>query len=357
MAAIPAKDSEITSEWLNDVLHETGVLPEVTSIESFTIEPVGAELGYLSFLYRVHPTYSTTAADLPGTLIVKFPSTEEGSRMTGNALRAFERESLFYKHCSHESPCSPPRHYFSYSDPAADEYILVMEDLAGCDFVNQADGVEKDDAINCFRAMAEHHARYWNKTDNMDWLPPFADFGQLYKPLLDAGAPLILENWSDRLLPTYTDHVDEALTKYEAITATLQTRPTTLTHCDPRIENIAFENGRPRFYDWQLASRGPAAYDLMYFLKQSMDVDLRRECQDELFDTYIGVLSENGVSYSKQDLLDDMALSCCTIWAFTAMIGNFFVRNEVNERLWGVTMPRFMSMIEDFGAVARLQSV
>jgi thiamine kinase-like enzyme len=355
MTTIPAGADDITSSWLTDALRETDTLPGQTTIDQFSIEPVGEELGYLSFLYRVRPTYSSSDKDLPSTLIVKFPSTDEGSRMTGNALRAFERESLFYKNCSHESPCAPPKHYYSYSDPAADEYILVMEDLEGCTFINQADGVTREDALNCFRTMADHHALYWEQTDHMDWLPPFSEFGQLYKPLLDAGAPLIQQNWGDTLVPIYTDHVDVALEKYATITAELQSRPTTLVHCDPRIENIAFENGVPRFYDWQLASRGPAAYDLMYFFKQSMDVEQRRECQDELFDAYLQVLSDNGVQYSIEELMEDMSLACCTIWSFTAMIGNFFVRNEVNEHLWGVTMPRFMSMIEDFDAVDRLK--
>ena len=205
--------------------------------------------------------------------------------------------------------------------------------------------------------MAAHHAMYWDKTDDHAWALPFSEYGQLYKPLLESGAPLIEQNWADRLHPTYVDHVDKALASYSAIADRLQSLPTTLIHCDPRIENIAFEGDPPRFYDWQLVSRGPAAYDLMYFFKQSMDVDVRRACQDELFDVYLGVLAEAGIDYSREQLMDDMAWACGTIWGFVAMIGNFFFRNEVNEKVWGMTLPRFMAMVDDFDAVEKLNQL
>jgi thiamine kinase-like enzyme len=351
---IPRQHDEITLDWLNEVMRQSGVVTDGNAIERYSVEPLGEDLGYLSFLYRVRPQYSKAGLELPGTFVVKFPSTESASRATGNSLRAFEREALFYKHCAHESPCAPPMHYYSYTDPQADAHVLVMEDLDGCRFVNQVDGVSPEDALRCIRAMAEHHALYWNKTDEMTWAPPFSDFGALYQPMLHTGASQILENWGDVLAPTYLDHVDRALPAYANVAHALQKLPTTLVHCDPRIENIAFDGDRPRFYDWQLASRGPAAYDLMYFFKQSMDVDVRHECQDDLFDAYLAALAERGIDYPRERLLDDIGLASCTIWGFIAMVGNFFYRNEVNERIWNITQPRFMGMIEDFGGIHKL---
>ncbi len=357
MSAIPRTSEDITTNWLNEALTETGLLSGDNAIVDFKIEPVGADLGYLSFLFRITPSYSKASIDLPATMIAKFPSTEEGSRRTGNGLRAYERESQFYKHCSHESPTAPPAHYYSCSDRSTDDYLLIMEDLDGCRFVNQVDGVSRADALQCFKALAAHHALYWGKTDQMDWAPAFSDYGDLYQPLLVAGAPQIQDNWGHDLLPTYVDHVDMALAKYTDVTRLLQLLPTTLIHCDPRIENIAFKGDLPRFYDWQLMARGPAAYDLMYFFKQSMDVDIRRNCQDELFDAYLDVLAEHGIDYSRTELLDDIGLATCTIWGFVAMIGNFFFRNEVNDSIWDVTQPRFMAMIEDFNGIQKLRDI
>lgn len=357
MAAIPLDSTQLTRDWLNQALTESGVLKDGMRVDHVSVEPVGEDLGYLSYLYRLRPAYSADDGDLPATMVAKLPSTEEANRLTGNSLRAYERESLFYQHYSQDSPCAPPARYYSYSDPSADAYVLLMEDLGHCRFVNQVDGVQPEDARACLRAMARHHARYWEKTNELDWLPPFSDFGQLYQSLLGSGARLIQENWANSLLPAYTDHVDLALERYADVAAALQRLPTTLIHCDPRIENIAFDGDTPRFYDWQLTSRGPAAYDLMYFFKQSMDVNLRRECQDALFDAYLETLAENGVEYDKGQLMEDVALACCTIWGFVAMIGNFFFRNEVNDKIWGITQPRFMGMIDDFGAAGKLREL
>lgn len=353
MAAVPESSEQITTDWLNDALSET-ILAHGNSVRDFRIEPVGEGLGYLSFLFRIFPAYTSPDENLPHTLIAKFPSTEEGSRSTGNSLRAFERESLFYAHCSEESPCAPPAHYYSYSDPAADEYILLMEDLDGCRFVNQVDGVQPDDASKCMVAMAKHHALYWDKTDSMNWAPLFSEYGELYKPLLETGCPLMRQNWPQLMTPTFADYLDQANDLYPRIVEQMQSLPVTLVHCDPRIENIAFAGDTPRFYDWQLVARGPAAYDVMYFLKQSMDQKIRRECEDDLFRVYVETLEAHGVEYPVGQLREDIGLSTCTIWAFLAMIGNFFFPNEVNEGIASVTMPRWSSMIEDFGGIDKL---
>jgi hypothetical protein len=232
-----------------------------------------------------------------------------------------------------------------------------MGDLDGCRFVSQVEGAQPDDALSCFRALAEHHTDYWEKVEELSWAPPFSEYGELYRPLLETGAPLIKENWANDLSPIYLEHEDKALGLYPQITQRLQSRPATLIHCDPRIENIAFSGSTPRFYDWQLVARGPAAYDLMYFLKQSMDADVRQECQDELFDAYLAVLNGRGIEYSKEQLHEDIGLATCTIWAFIAMIGNFFYRNELNEEIFRITLPRYMAMIEDFGGVHKLQAM
>lgn len=356
MVKVPRSYDELTTTSLTAMLSESGFLQAGNNILDFTIEPVGAGLGYLSFLYRITPTYSDPSG-LPTTLIAKFPSTEAGSRLTGNLLRGYERESLFYEYSSNESPLAPPAGYFSYSNPEADDYLIIIEDLDGCRFVNQTDGVKPEDAIHCFRALAAHHARYWNRLEEIKWAPLFSDFGQLYTPLMAAGVPLMEQNWGDRFVPTYADHVDTAVSKYGAVVKQLQKLPTTLIHCDTRIENIAFDGNTPRFFDWQLTAQGPAAYDLMYFFQHSMDADIRRTCQDELFDAYLEVLANEGIDYPKAQLLEDIGLATCTVWGFIAMIGNFFFRNETNELVWKMTLPRSTKLIEDFGGIEYLSRI
>lgn len=179
MRNFPEVSEEISIEWLNQVLTESGFLNGV-SITDFAIESLGAELGYLGLLYRLKLGYSEPS-DLPATLIVKFPSTEAGARSTGNSLRAYERESLFYQHCANSAPCHPPACSYSYSNPEQDRYILMIEDLLNARFVNQVDGVSPDDAMKCIQALAELHARYWKaeQRSELSWAPHFSDYGEL----------------------------------------------------------------------------------------------------------------------------------------------------------------------------------
>jgi hypothetical protein len=358
MVKVPASADEITGPWLDAALHASGVLGAGQSVDHVDIEPVGNGLGYLSVLYRLRPRYRGPGMAPPATMVAKLPSPNPANRLTGNTVNAYARESLFYRHCSAESPCAPPAHYFSDSDAHGGGHVLLMEDLDGCRFVNQVDGVQPDDARACLQALGRHHARYWQRTAEMAWLPPFDDFIAQYALLMDAGWAALLRDWHDVMDPAFHDHAADAIARYGVIARRLQSLPCTLAHCDPRIENIAFDAaGRPRFYDWQLTSRAPAAYDLMYFFKQSMDVDVRRACQDGLLDAYLAALAEGGVSYPAAQLRADIGLATCTIWGFTAMIGNFYVRNAINERLWAVTHPRFTAMIDDFGGLDVLRSL
>ena len=352
----PATYEDITIQWLNDVLTESGFL-ESTRIIDFDISPLGAELGFLGFLYRISPTYADEVG-LPVSLVIKFPSTEPGARASGLGLRAYERESCFYRDCANTiKPCSAPASYYSYVDVAEDEYITIMEDLAGARFVNQVDGVNKEDALQCFLALADMHARFWDNTEDVAWAPLFSEYGAMYQPLIDSGGPQLMDNWSHMMPDTLKNHMDRGQASYPKITAALGELPMTLIHGDPRIENVAFDGQIPRFYDWQLTSRGPAAYDLMYFLKQSMDVELKRQHQEILLDAYLQRLNDAGVKYTMEALLDDLALASCTIWGFSAMIGNFVFPSEVNNKLVQTTMPRYAGVIDDFGGIARLDNI
>ena len=201
------------------------------------------------------------------------------------------------------------------------------------------------------------HARFWENTDEVAWAPLFSEDGAMYQPLIESGAPQVMANWSHLMPDTLKNNMDRGKASYPKIAAALGELPMTLIHGDSRIENVAFDGEMPRFYDCQLTSRGPAAYDLMYFLKQSMDVDLKRQHQDMLLDAYLKRLNDAGVKYTMAALLDDLALASCTVWGFTALVGNLVLPSEVNSRLLEATLPRYSGVIDGFGGLAKLDSI
>lgn len=361
--AFPHSAEEVTLSWLKEAL---GAVTGDASIEQFSVDPVGSMDGFLSELTRIRLTYGDGAPSrnhLPRSVIAKFPSRTQDEREIGDSFSAYTREAMFYRHLSHDEPCNPPKHYYSAGDPDSGDYILLIEDLDGARFVKQMDGVERDDALDIVCALAEMHARYWQTDElaEMKWLPDFAEFARIYPPEIETGWPQFSRDF-DYLIPADMGALfDEANAAFPRIVQYLSSRPATLAHCDPRIENVAFGDGsgpgRVRLYDWQLVSRGPGAYDLMYFMMQSIDTEVRRKMQDELVATYHTSLVDAGVTgYGIEELRNDMSTAACMIWGFIGVIGNLVHPDEKGKDIAERTLPRYFGLMRDLGAPEKLRS-
>ena len=86
----------------------------------------------------------------------------------------------------------------------------------------------------------------------------------------------------------------------------------TLLHCDLRLDNVAFRNGKPIVFDWQLVRSGPAAYDVAYFLSGASP-ELTTEEEDALLRHYLETLETLGIrEYSFDALKRDYHLGLLT---------------------------------------------
>ncbi len=62
-----------------------------------------------------------------------------------------------------------------------DVYLILMEDLAGCRFVDQVHGASIEDTISVVSALAHMHAEYWqNPVLRERGLGSFEDFARIY---------------------------------------------------------------------------------------------------------------------------------------------------------------------------------
>jgi aminoglycoside/choline kinase family phosphotransferase len=87
-------------------------------------------------------------------------------------------------------------------------------------------------------------------------------------------------------------------------------RPRTLCHGDYRLDNMFFgtcpEHAPVSVVDWQIAIRSTGAFDVGYFVSQSLSPATRREIELELLRAYHDRLVELGVTnYSFGDLIED----------------------------------------------------
>ena len=135
MTTFPTTSAALTPEWLSSALGTT-----VTGIE---IEPIGVGVGLVCDLVRVHLRHE---GDGPDTLIAKFPSAFEANRFVALVLQMYGRETRFYRELAKDTPLSSPRCHAVEHDAEADEFVLLLEDLAGARVVDQIAGIGRADA-------------------------------------------------------------------------------------------------------------------------------------------------------------------------------------------------------------------
>jgi len=84
--------SDVSPEWLTQVLSASGALSPGHRVEGLSMTPVGT--GQMADTTRFTLTYDEEGAG-PASVVGKFASADEQSRATGLALRAYEIEVRF----------------------------------------------------------------------------------------------------------------------------------------------------------------------------------------------------------------------------------------------------------------------
>jgi len=337
---IPEHLEELTPDWFTSVLRDRGMLRD-GRVADVSHEILGDGEGFLGVIARMTLEYEGDETRAPRTLIAKLP--QAANRAMGEMMGAYERESLFYEELAHGVPLRTPKLYYSAFDrdrgseqqarimalvdrmPVAlaqrtvgfgkwiagrkkRRYILLMEDLSPARPGDQVRGGSPDDCARVLSAVAPAHAAFWGGAalQNQFWvLPQSVDlrmryglfreardrFAQRYGRLIDAGL--------GRTIDWLSSHGLE-LTRKLYLDA-----PETILHCDLRLDNIFFEDAQqvgPHVpsdsvvvFDWQLVRRGPAAYDVAYFLSGALAPDTDAATERALLQRYHDGLIEGGV--------------------------------------------------------------
>jgi len=354
----PRHPHDLTLDWLNTNLVDGPF--SGTSIKEFTLQPIGENVGFLGDLFRIIPGYSKDNGQAPESFVIKFPTDSDFGRDTGNALLAFEREAMFYRHCANTCPANPPQHFYSDHTGRGEEYLVIMEDLNHARFVDQVSGISQEDAMASVDSLAQLHSHYWGKAHDQSWLRGYDEWADVYPPQIDSGWPLYQQNFGYVIPDDLMALFPRANELFPAIVRHFhQNRPVTLIHGDARMENLAFEETgqgeRVRIYDWQLVSTGPAVYDLVYFCCSSINPDDWDSYGMDLINRYYDQLVAHGVTdYSHEDLTKDMGLVACLLFGFASMIGNLLQPDEAGKAVIEATAPRFWTVMRDLDVASAL---
>jgi thiamine kinase-like enzyme len=359
--SIPATCPELTSRWLTAALCEGGVLRDA-SVTSVRVEPIGVGSGFMSDIARLAPVYDRPGVAAPATLIVKLLPQDEHRRNMSNFARLSEREICFYREIASETPLRTPRCYFSAMDLAEHRYVLLLEDLAPACAGDQVAGCSVAEAELAVHGLAELHATWWEspKLGALTWMPQLTGV----HPSVEGWWQSMWERCSERCggtLPDVVLRIGEQFGRNAMwALSQLEGGPQTIAHGDFHLDNLFFgESSEGRTLavaDWQLATRGRAAFDLAYFLSGSLPPVDRRAHELRLLREWHELLVERGVrGYGFERALEDYRLS--TLFCMTGVLIMLSMLDGGPERsaaLFDTSLERVAAAIVDLDVAALL---
>ena len=119
--------ADVTPEWITEVLAGTGALAG-GRVVGVTASPVGT--GQMADTARLALTYDRAGAG-PPSVVGKFASSDEQSRATGLALRAYEIEVRFYQEVATRVAARVPALFAAEVEQDTGWFTLILEDIVG----------------------------------------------------------------------------------------------------------------------------------------------------------------------------------------------------------------------------------
>lgn len=351
MPKIPVDPLSVTPAWLSETLE--------ADVHECELEQIGIGVGLLGRLYRAH---LQGGPGVPKTVVVKLPTLDITARTNlCEELEMYLREIRFYEEIGVANPLRPAHHYFAAIDEATHDFVLVLEDLGRLRLADQLVGCSADDAATVIDAIARHHAYWWDneRLASLPWLMEYSSprFIAAITENYAAAWSKFLDRVGDSLSPAVRDFGDRFQSSIPWFLGQVTRRPYTFVHGDLRLDQLFFavsaDDPPVTALDWQLAGRGRGAYDLSYFLDQSMTTDDRRSCEDALLERYAERLAEHGIDYPREELRHDYRLA--TAWCFIYPVmaeGRIEIVNDRNQRLARTMLTRGVAALEDHGGLA-----
>lgn len=289
MPGMPQGPDEVTAQWLSTVTGWT-----VTDVQ---LTEIGAGIGVSSAVYRAR----LTGTGCPESVVVKLTAADPAAAFTCTVLSMYRREVAFFEQLADRAPMRVPQGYFGTVSEDGSQLAMVMEDLGGNRICDQIVGMAPHDAAVAVDALAAWHAQWWRDVNGL------TDSGAavaLADPIYPAMLPgLFDEGWAKLTASTTCQPPDVLLGIGPRFSAALPTmlealsqEPLTLVHGDFRADNILFTpDDELILLDFQLTGVGSAAYDLAYFVTQSIDQSVAGAHEAELFDRWKTGLVAGGV--------------------------------------------------------------
>lgn len=347
--SFPCRPEDLTAGWLSDAVG--------AEVRDFQATPIGVGVGMMGQLVQLD---LGLAADGPASVVAKFPTADVGARTNvAGPLRLYQREAQFYRDLADAVPVGTPVVHAAEFDEHTGDFVLLIEDLCALRCADQIAGCSVADAELVLDEIADHHAHFADaeRLAAISWVPDLDD------PVMEAVVSGMVKQSLPGFYDVFGSEIDDGLqTFFDRLPDTAvqfmerTDEPTrTLAHVDLRLDNIFFGDGaRPMvLIDWQLSSKAGLAYDVAYFLSQSMETELRREHEDALLDRYLSRVEGNGITVDRDAFRTDYrrTVAFCAVYPVN-VAGSVEMANERAVDLVRSLYERAMAAVEDHDALA-----
>ena len=354
MPQFPHQPEDITADWLAEKVG--------APVTDFQLEQIGVGVGLLGRLYRVTLTGDATT---PSTVVAKFPTLDEGARANVTTpLGFYANEINFYNEAAALTPIVTAKAYAAEFDDGSGDFVLLIEDLCDRRSADQNVGCAVADAEVAVDALATMHAHWWNSDfAEMPWVKRYTEppYPQVLQGMFMQSWPIAVEALGGAMpdsIRAFGDRFPELIPWF---LSEASQPPHTLCHGDFRLDNLFFAEQPTQapvtVLDWQICFRGNGAYDLAYFVSQSLSTDDRRSSEKSLIDQYLGVLKTKSIDVDRAQFEEAYArtVAYCFIYSVAAA-GQIEVTNERHLALLHMMFDRSVAAILDWDALAALPS-
>ena len=317
-------------------------------------------VGLLGRLYRLTLTGDDTT---PKSVIAKFPADDEGARNNvAHPLGFYQNEVLFYNEGAPITPVATAKGYAAAFEDATHDFVILIEDLGDRRSADQNIGCAIKDAETAIDALATMHAHWWNSDfKQIPWVKTYVDppYPQVIQAMFKQSWPIAVEALGENMPESIRAYGERFPDLVEYFLATATDPPHSLCHGDFRLDNLFFAADKSHapvtILDWQLCFRGNGAYDVAYFISQSLSTDDRRSAEKSLIERYLAALKDKGIDVDRAAFEAAYArtVAYCFIYPVAAA-GQIEVTNERHLALLHMLFDRSVAAIEDWDALAAL---
>lgn len=352
------KLEDLTLGWWNQVLKRAGFDAIARSVSTAKIGT-----GQMAHNVRFNFEYDNAAARAPATLVGKFPSTDVKSVEAARMFGSYRREVNFYREFSDTCGLSIPPLIYADIDDEAEQFILIMGDLAPAMPGDQTKGLTIEQTKLALIEAAKLHASHWeDPTINaLPWLfgaPGTFRIGQNEIEILWDG---FRERFADQLEGDTLAIGDVLIRRFERFLYDYAA-PKCLIHNDFRPDNMAF--GGPQggesitVFDWQTVGAGAAMNEIAYFMGGAMVPQVRAAEEEDLLKLYHTTLTDLGITnYSLDEAWHDYRRFAGASFAMAVAMAMMAERTERGDKMFLKTLNNSADMIRTLDTLAVIEAL